>query len=371
MLKLVEMEREVIGYGFASSVDPKRHPDLAAKAVAARAHVRKRVAREQLEGAVEFFDRDAYFENMSIAENILFGTPQRADFRPAALAHNPAVVQLLRDVGLLNELYAAGAKVAALMVELFADVAADSALFEQYSFITPEDLPEFRAIVSRTERRGLDAVSASDKARLLALTMRAIKARHRLGVMDETMPDRLVKVRAEFRKRFQDSHVVEFFDVDRYSAALSVQDNILFGRVAFEQANAQGRISALVREIGFDEGMSDDVVRIGLAFDVGNGGSRLSYSERQRVAIARALLKNPDVLVFNEPTSGLDPGQELRVLRAVLGWAKGRTVLWSLSRPELAREFDRVLVFADGQLVEEGRFDELQSEGKALAQLVA
>ena len=370
-LQLVEMEREVIGYGFASATDPNRHPELAAKAVAARARVRERVAREGLENAVEFFDRDAYFANMSIAENILFGTPRRADFRPAALAYNPAVVELLRDVGVLNELYEAGAKVAALMVELFADVAADSTLFEQYSFITPEDLPEFRAIVARMGRRGLDAVPPRDKARLLALTMRAVKARHRLGVMDESLPDRLVKARAEFRNRFRDSDVVEFFDVDRYSAALSVQDNILFGRVAYEQASAQGRVSALVRDIGFDEGMCDEIVRIGLEFDVGNAGSRLSYSERQRVAIGRALLKNPDVLVFSEPTSGLDPGLELRVLRAVLGWAKGRTVLWSLSRPELAREFDRVLVFADGQLVEEGRFDELHREGKALAQLVA
>jgi len=364
------MEREVIGYGFASATDPRRHPELAAKAVAARAHLRERVTRERLESAVEFFDRDAYFANMSIAENILFGTPRRADFQPAALAYNPAVVQLLHDVGILNALYEAGAKVAALMVELFADVAADSTLFEQYSFITPEDLPEFRAIVARMGRRGLDAVPPRDKARLLALTMRAVKARHRLGVMDESMPDRIVKARAEFRKRFADSGVVEFFDVDRYSAALSVQDNILFGRVAYEAASAQGRISALVRDIGVDEGMCDDVVRIGLEFDVGNAGSRLSYSERQRIAIARALLKNPGVLVFNEPTSGLDPGLELRVLRAVLGWAKGRTILWSLSRPELAREFDRVLVFADGQLVEEGRFDELHREGKALAQLV-
>jgi ATP-binding cassette subfamily B protein len=82
-------------------------------------------------------------------------------------------------------------------------------------------------------------------------------------------------------------------------------------------------------------------------------------------------MKNPDILVFNEPTSGLDPNTEIRVLRAVLKWAKGRTVLWTLSRAELAREFDRVLVFADGQLVEEGRFEELEREGKALPQLVA
>jgi putative ABC transport system ATP-binding protein len=186
------------------------------------------------------------------------------------------------------------------------------------------------------------------------------------------MPGRIVAARAEFSRRFKGrDDVCEFFQADRFSPALSIQDNILFGRVAFEQANAQARINAMVREIAAEHGMNADLVRLGLEFDVGNGGSRLSYSERQRLAIARGLMKNPDLLVFNEPTSGLDPAMELRVLRSVLEWAKGRTVLWSLSRPELAREFDRVLVFADGQLVEEGPFEELEREGRTLAQLVA
>ncbi|MFI4887772.1 MAG: ATP-binding cassette domain-containing protein [Burkholderiales bacterium] len=372
VLKLVDMEREVVGYGFASTTDPGGHPDLAAKAVAARARVRDRVGREKLEGCVEFFDRNAYFANMSIAENILFGMPRHPDFQPATLANNPAIVTLLRDVGLLDDLCAAGAKVAALMVELFADVAPDSDLFEQYSFISPEDLPEFRALVAKMGRRGLTAVSERDKARLLALTFRLVKARHRLGIMDDAMTDRILSARAEFRRRYQDrDDICEFFEPDRFSAALSIQDNILFGRVAFEQASAQGRISAMVREIAAEAGMSADLVQLGLEFDVGSAGSRLSYSERQRLAIARGLLKNPDILVFNEPTSGLDPGMELRVLRAVLAWARGRTVLWSLSRAELAREFDRVLVFAEGHLVEEGKFEELEREGNALSQLVA
>ncbi|MEO9135229.1 MAG: ABC transporter ATP-binding protein [Casimicrobiaceae bacterium] len=372
VLQLVDMEREVIGFGFASTTDPNRHADLAAKAVSARTRVQDHVKRENLEACVELFDREAYFANMSIAENILFGMPRHPDFQPAALANNPAIVTLLRDVGSLDELYAAGAKVAALMVELFADVAPDSNLFEQYSFISPEDLPEFQALVAKTGRSGLAAVSERDKARLLALTFRLVKARHRLGIMDDTMTERILAVRAEFRRRYQGrDDICEFFEPDRFSAALSIQDNILFGRVAFDQASAQGRVSAMVREIAAEAGMNADLVQLGLEFDVGSGGSRLSYSERQRLAIARGLLKNPDILVFNEPTSGLDPGMEVRVLRAVLAWAKGRTVLWSLSRAELAREFDRVLVFADGQLVEEGKFEELEREGNALSQLVA
>jgi ABC-type multidrug transport system fused ATPase/permease subunit len=372
VLALVDMERAVVGYGLASTADPLRQPGLAAKTVAARANVRERVQRDKLGSFVELFDRTSYFMNMSVAENLLFGTPRHPDFQLATLARNPEVVALLREIGLLDDLYAAGAKVAALMVEIFADVSPDSDLFEQYSFISAEDLPEFQTLVSKYNKGKLAAISDHDKARLLALTFRLIASRHRLGILDAPMTARIVAAREAFRSRYEGrDDICEFFQPDRFSAALSIQDNILFGRVAFDQANAQTRISALVRDIATEEGLNGELARLGLEFDVGSGGSRLSYTERQRLAIARGLLKNPDLLVFNEPTSGLDPATETRVLNAVLQWAKGRTVLWTLSRAELARGFDRVLVFADGHLVEEGRFDDLVRAGNALTQLVA
>ena len=92
-----------------------------------------------------------------------------------------------------------------------------------------------------------------EKARLLALTFRIVVARHRIGVIDGGMQRKILEARAEFRRQYAGrEEVVEFFEPDRFSSALSIQDNILFGRVAFEQANAQTRISALVREVAGD-----------------------------------------------------------------------------------------------------------------------
>ena len=371
-LRLVEMDREVLLFGLASTTDPKANPAFAAMALEARARVRERVHREGLEPYIELFDRDTYHSNISVAENLLFGMPRHPDFQPAKLPSNPEVVQLLRDVGLLDDFYAAGAKVAGLMVELFADVAADSPMFEQYSFISADDLPEFRTLLAKVAAGSLAETSEEEKARLLALTFRIVVAQHRLGVIDEERQRKIVEARAEFRRRYTDrADVIEFFEPDRFSSALSIQDNILFGRVAFDQANALDRAKTVFREVALEIGMEPELLRLGLEYEVGNGGSRLSYSQRQRLAIARAIMKNPDIVVFNEPTSGLDPAADARVLRAVLGWAKGRTVVWALGRADHAREFDRVFVFDDGRLVEQGPFEQLEREGTLLPKLLS
>ncbi|MGI8894906.1 MAG: ATP-binding cassette domain-containing protein, partial [Casimicrobiaceae bacterium] len=372
VLTLVGMDQDVMGFGLASTADPLANPIFAAKGLEARAQIKDRVQTEDLAPFVELFDPATYHSNISVAENLLFGTPRHPDFQPVNLPQNPEVVQLLRDIGLLDAFYTAGAKVARLMVELFADVAPDSALFDQYNFISADELPEFRALVGKIADGKLAAISDNEKARLLALTFRLIVARHRLGVIDDEMQRKIVEARAEFRRRYVDREdVVEFFDPDRFSSALSIQDNLLFGRVAFEQANAQARVSALVREVAREVGMKPELVRLGLEYQVGNGGSRLSYSQRQCLAIARGLMKNPDILVFNEPTSGLDPASELRVLRAVLAWAKGRTVIWALGRADLAQEFDCVFVLDEGKLIEQGPFKELEQAGNALTRLLA
>ena len=371
-LRLVEMDDEVMNFGFSSTTDPQANPAFAVMVLDARARVREQVRTQNLAQYVELFDPDSYHSNISVAENLLFGLPQRADFRPANLPRNPELTALLHDVGLLDDFCAAGAKVAQLMIELFADVAPDSPLFQQYSFISADDLPEFQTMLAKIEERKLTALGDEEKARLLAITFRLVSAQHRLGVIDADMQGKIVQARTEFRRRYADrDDVIEFFDPDRFSSALSIQDNILFGRVAFDQGSAVARVAALLRQVAMEIGMQPELLRLGLQFEVGNAGSRLSYSQRQRLAIARCMMKNPDLLVFNEPTSGLDPATEGRVLRAVLGWAKRRTVVWALGRADLAGDFDRVLVFDEGRLVETGTYDDLAGGDTALARLLA
>jgi ABC-type multidrug transport system fused ATPase/permease subunit len=67
----------------------------------------------------------------------------------------------------------------------------------------------------------------------------------------------------------------------------------------------------------------------------------------------------------------LDPGEQTAVLDGLIEASSGRTLIWALSRSDLAQKFDHVLVMRAGHVVEQGSFSELRRDGRALDQLVA
>lgn len=92
---------------------------------------------------------------------------------------------------------------------------------------------------------------------------------------------------------------------------------------------------------------------------VGEGGAFLSVGQRQRIALARALLKKPTILILDEVTSHLDAENEAAVQQAIEKALQGRTVILIAHRLTTIKNADRILVLQDGQIVEEGRHDEL------------
>ena len=107
----------------------------------------------------------------------------------------------------------------------------------------------------------------------------------------------------------------------------------------------------------------------GLDTRVGPRGANLSGGQRQRVAIARAILRDAPILLLDEPTSALDAESEARVQAALDALAKGRTTLVIAHRLATVRTANRIVVMDRGQVVEEGRHDELLAEGGLYASL--
>ena len=94
---------------------------------------------------------------------------------------------------------------------------------------------------------------------------------------------------------------------------------------------------------------------------IGEQGVRLSGGERQRIAIARALLKDAPILILDEATSSLDSDSEAEVQRALENLMKGRTTFIIAHRFSTIRNVDRIIVLADGRIVEEGNHDRLMA----------
>ena len=107
----------------------------------------------------------------------------------------------------------------------------------------------------------------------------------------------------------------------------------------------------------------------GLDTVIGERGRSLSGGERQRLSIARALLKNPPVLILDEATSALDAATERKLQGALEAVMEGRTTFVIAHRLATIREADRILVFHEGRIVEEGTFDALVARNGRFAEL--
>ncbi|MAP11267.1 MAG: lipid A export permease/ATP-binding protein MsbA [Gammaproteobacteria bacterium] len=107
----------------------------------------------------------------------------------------------------------------------------------------------------------------------------------------------------------------------------------------------------------------------GLETRIGENGVRLSGGQRQRIAVARAFLKRAPVLIMDEATSALDNVSERHVQEALDALRNGRTTLIVAHRLSTVERADRILVMAEGQIVEQGTHVELLERSSLYAGL--
>ncbi len=373
-LMRIGMDEEVYQFGLRGTIDPQARPDLAAAILRARAGLRQHMAADpDLLALVEGFDVEAYNLNASVGENLMFGNPLGDVFDVEHLAEHPYVLDVLAQVGLTEQFLSVGYQVASTMVELFADLPPDHELFQQFSFISADELPDIQALLQRSDRANLAALPDEDRAQLMSLPFKIIPARHRLGLVDEDLQGKVLEARRYFAANLPDElrSAVEFFDVEEYNATANIQDNILFGKVAYGQAQAADRVGALISEVIVELDLHEVVAEVGLNFDVGIAGSRLSTAQRQKLAMARALMKRPDILILSEATTSLDSATQAGIMEALLAEFEGRCLIWSVQRASMAAGFDEILVMRQGRLMERGDYAELSQSNEYVRELLA
>lgn len=122
----------------------------------------------------------------------------------------------------------------------------------------------------------------------------------------------------------------------------TVRQNILFGNPDASQGEIE-RAAETAQAAGFIEALAD-----GYNTMIGDKGVKLSGGERQRLALARALIKDPPILILDEPTAMFDPAGELAFVNAAHETLENRTVILITHRPASLALVDRVVVLGNG-----------------------
>lgn len=150
-----------------------------------------------------------------------------------------------------------------------------------------------------------------------------------------------------------------FVSQDTFIFNTSVRNNIAYAMDDVDEA-AIYEAARLANALEFILEMPN-----GFETQLGDRGIRLSGGQRQRIAIARALLRNPDILILDEATSALDSVSERLIQESLEKLAVGRTVIAIAHRLSTIIRADKVVVLEQGQIVEQGGYQELlQQRGK-------
>ena len=141
----------------------------------------------------------------------------------------------------------------------------------------------------------------------------------------------------------------------REQVAVVLQDTVLFSgtvheNIAYASAASRDEVVAAARAAAAHEFIRD--LPGGYDTDLGPQGAALSGGQRQRIGVARTLLRDPPVLVLDEPTTGLDAASETRVLDGLEALMRGRTTILITHSARLAGTADRVLELDGGRLGE-------------------
>jgi len=353
VLNVVELEDDVFRQGLHGIARLKHHTQLAEHILQARRLLADELSKEEHAALIEPFDPDRYNDNLSVAENVLFGAPISEDFQLENLSSNELINDLLAQQGLDKLFLETGLKLTTIMLELFAEVDEDDELFRQFSFISADDFPEYERIISDATDKGLDKLDKKDRQRLITLTYKLTPARHRLGLIDDSVQPRILLLRKSLREKLgnKNSHI-RFFDSSQYNPAVSVQDNIIFGRISYGLARAQGEIDRLIEAAVNQLDFRNDIIWVGLDFLAGAAGTRLSVAQRQKIIVARCLIKEPDVLIINSALSALNAASLTRILDNILQYRRNKNLIWIMDDAQLSDRFDTVLTLESGVLSE-------------------
>ena len=353
-LELAGIGAEVYRLGLKGRVDVRSEPERVAGFLDARKTIQRKLKERSLEQLIEPFDPARFNRNTSIAENLLFGVRTGDYLAEDILSTDPFFRSILEAEALLLPLAEIGLRLAESVIELFVDLPPGNPLFERFSFVRADTLPEImRSVDAVRTKGGLKRISPGDLSGFLNLALSYVEPKMRLGLISPLLEERIIRARHSFRAYLPQAYLgeVEFYEKNQYLSAAPIIDNLLFGRITYGVANAEARVNAIMIETLRALDLERVINHLGLDYDVGQAGNQLFPPQRAAVALARALVCEAEILIIDGALNSLPPREALETLSRIRTAMQGRTLIVTASEPDDVEDFDQILMFSGPALM--------------------
>lgn len=379
VIRDVGLGDDVLRFGLQAVLTPDECAPFRQKFLRMRQIIRTKLQDEFAE-AIEFYDVEKYLYYSSIRDNIVFGDSMDREYTVSRLPDNPQFMQLLDQEKLAKPLITLGYAIASQTVSLLADFQDDEFFFRA----NPMEMSEYGEYSRLLER--LDSSQPKEtEARnlLLILALRYIPMKHSIASLPSALEKKILAARFSFQKNIvhvdieqckmvdSGSSVLPMFsDIDEfipfcpseYLYTRTLRENILFGAIKSERILGEHLVELATKAFA-DEQLLDEVLDIGLQFEVGSKGDRLSGGQKQKLAIARAFLKDASILIMDEATASLDNTSQARIQELLETKYRGnKTVIAVIHRLDLTPAYDRIVVLKAGRITEQGTYKELMAK---------
>jgi putative ABC transport system ATP-binding protein len=362
VLDVVGLSEDVIGFALRARLDTKDLPEIAAEVLTLRTSLKDALRDQDLHSIVLPFEHDLYNPEASIVENLLFGVPSDKDTSISMIVRHPFFAEAMAEAGLVDMLFDLGWRFARNTAELFDGSQNSPEMLKWLTHIKPEELPEYEQILARTTPDGARAARREDVVRLIQLAFEYVEPAYRFGLLDDERQERLIAGRKILAERLPATlrHLIQTYDPDAYMNNATLGENILFGKVNRRFVRAEEKIENLMRAALRDlfvrnPAVREEVMSVGLEYDIGPGGRRLTLLQRQKIALARALIRKSRFYVFNEPLAGADPMLQETIITNILTFLSAQTpqpaVVWVLANASLSKSFSRRIELKKGSLL--------------------
>ena len=361
---------DTLRFGLNTILDHKRYPDLEERFLKVRENFQTNFGDELAEH-VEFYYQDIYLYHSTILENLIFGSIQN-DLRLDSLEENRDFLSFLDKVNLNLPLQETGADLLEQTVDILGrDVPRDAVFFEQTP-VDPDNYDRYLELADQLGSAPIATLPGESRRLLMKLAFKYIPARHKIVDLQPLMEKLILAGRHEFRT-WSGEHMagsVSFYRDTEYIRSQSILNNIFYGSLTSDSPRVEDRVNQCIVQLLIEEDLLEQVAAIGMEFDVGNRGDKLSGGQQQKLSIARVLLKKPKVLIMDEATSALDNASQSRIQNLIEKWKGSCTVISVIHRLDLLPSFDKVAVMKSGKIIESGEPQKLLAEEGVLHELV-